>query len=183
MIGAHHVIDHFGDVGGVVAGALDILGHEQEMGTKPDRARVFHHVSEKLAEQAVVDLVNLVVLVPHRFGQFGISARIGVQHLLELAQRHLAHAGQRLGEPDGRLAVQDQSPLGDILGKVTDPLQFRRGLDRGQGLAEVHGHGLAQRQELQRAVLDLLLDGIDADIAAHRILCGAGITPGDGLDG
>ena len=69
MAGAHHVIDHFGDVGGVVAGALDILGDEQQMRAQPDRARVFHHVSEKLAEQAVVDLVDLVVLAPHGFGR------------------------------------------------------------------------------------------------------------------
>ena len=36
---------------------------------KPDRARIFHHVGEKFAEQAVVDLVDLAVLVPHRFRQ------------------------------------------------------------------------------------------------------------------
>ena len=64
-----HVIDDFGDVGGVVAAALDVLGDEQQMGAQPDGARIFHHVGEKFAEQAVVDFVDLAVLAPHRFGR------------------------------------------------------------------------------------------------------------------
>ena len=51
----HHVIDDLGDVGGVVAGALDVLGDEQKMRAGADRARIFHHVGEKFAEQAVVE--------------------------------------------------------------------------------------------------------------------------------
>ena len=56
-------------------------------------------------------------------------------------------------------------------------------LDRGQSLAQVHRHGLAQRQQFQRPVLDLLLQLIDTDIAAHHPLRRGRVPPGDGFDG
>jgi alpha-mannosidase len=46
----------------VIAGALDVLGDEEKMRRKPDRAGIFHHVSQEFAEQAVVGLVDLAVL-------------------------------------------------------------------------------------------------------------------------
>src|SRR4029078_7047512 len=45
----HQEIHRLGDVGGVVADALDVLGAEQEMGAEPDIARILHHVGEELA--------------------------------------------------------------------------------------------------------------------------------------
>ena len=45
-------IDHLGDVGGVVADALDVLGDEQEVRRRRDVVRILHHVGEQLAEDA-----------------------------------------------------------------------------------------------------------------------------------
>ena len=90
---------------------------------------------------------------------------------------------QALGEADRRLAVQHQRALGDVLGQIADALQFGRDLDRRQGLAQIHRHGLAQRQQLQRPVLDLLLQRVDAGVAAHRAFRRRAVAPGDGLDG
>ena len=98
------MVDDLGDVGGVVAAALDVLGDEEQMRAQADRARVFHHVGEKFAEQAVVDLVDLGVLLPHRFGRFGVAVGIGVEHVLELRQSLLAHARERRS---GGSAVRD----------------------------------------------------------------------------
>src|SRR3546814_4468649 len=42
-----------GDVGGVVADALDVLGHEQQMGAAGDAARVLGHVGQQFAEQQI----------------------------------------------------------------------------------------------------------------------------------
>ena len=108
---------------------------------------------------------------------------IGVQHLLQLAQRRRAHARQALGEADGRLAVQHQGTLGDVLGQIADAFQFRGGLDRGQGLAQIHRHRLAQGQQFERAVFDLLLDGVDAGVAPHARFRRGAVAPGDGFDG
>src|ERR1700754_3189777 len=42
--------DVLGDVGRVVADALDVLRHEQKMRARRDIARVFHHVRQQRAE-------------------------------------------------------------------------------------------------------------------------------------
>ena len=39
----HHVIDHLGDIGGMIANALDVLGHEQQMGAEANGARDPQH--------------------------------------------------------------------------------------------------------------------------------------------
>jgi hypothetical protein len=183
MAGPHHVVHDLGDVGAMVAAALDILGDEQQVRAQPDGTRVFHHVGEQLAEQAVVDLVDLAVAIPHRLGFLGIAAGESVQHLLELVLRRLAHARQALGETDRRLAIQHQSALGDVLGEIADAFQFARGLDRGQGLAQVHRHGLAQGEQFERPVFDFLLHLVDAAVAAHRAFRRRTVAAGNGFDG
>jgi hypothetical protein len=103
--------------------------------------------------------------------------------VISLAEGGAAHAGQRLGQADGRLAVEHDGALGDILGQVADALQLGGGLDRRQGLAQIHRHGLAQRQQLQGAVFDLLLHGVDAGITANRAFRRGAVPAGDGLNG
>ena len=83
----------------------------------------------------------------------------------------------------GGSRFKHQRPLGDVLGQIADALQFGGGLDRRQGLAQIHRHGLAQRQQLQGAVLDLLLDRVDAGVAAHRAFGRVAVAPGDRFDG
>ena len=48
-----------------------------------DRARILHHVGQELAEQAGVDLVDLLVALPHveRLGDIAVGE--GVEHVLE----------------------------------------------------------------------------------------------------
>src|SRR5829696_1409656 len=60
----HEVVDGLGDVGGVVADALDVLGAEQEMRAERDVARVLHHISEELAEERGVERVDRTVALP-----------------------------------------------------------------------------------------------------------------------
>ena len=45
--------DDLGDVGGVIADPLDVLGDEQQMRAGGDVARIFHHVGQQLAEELV----------------------------------------------------------------------------------------------------------------------------------
>ena len=56
-----HVEHRLGDVGGVVADPLDVLGAEQQMRAEPDVARILHHVGQQFAEQRGADGVDLLV--------------------------------------------------------------------------------------------------------------------------
>src|SRR3546814_6260325 len=47
------VIDHLGDVGGVIADPLQILGDEQKMGRRGDVVRIFHHIGQRSEERRV----------------------------------------------------------------------------------------------------------------------------------
>src|SRR6478672_4367346 len=53
-----HVDDEFGDVLGVIADALYGLGQEQQVEAGRDGARIFHHVGDELAHEAVEFLVD-----------------------------------------------------------------------------------------------------------------------------
>ena len=88
----HEVMDGFGDVGRVVADALDVLGAEQQVRAEADVARVLHHVGQQLAEQRIVDGVDLARRAARRSSALSASrCGIGVEHVLQLAQRQLGH--------------------------------------------------------------------------------------------
>ena len=70
-----HVVDRLGDVGGVIADPLDVLGAEQQMRAGRDVARVFHHVGQQFAKQRGVHRVDLVVAVAHEGEAVDRSAR------------------------------------------------------------------------------------------------------------
>ena len=55
----NEVVDVLGDVGGVIADPLDVLGAEQQMRADADVARILHHVGQQLAEQRIVHRVDL----------------------------------------------------------------------------------------------------------------------------
>ena len=51
----------FGDVGGVVADALEVLGDEDQLEGGEDDAGITHHVGEELAEDLVAVVIDLIV--------------------------------------------------------------------------------------------------------------------------
>ncbi len=55
------VDDVFGDVGGMVADALEIFGDEDEFERGEDHAGIAHHVGEEFAKDLVAVVVDLVV--------------------------------------------------------------------------------------------------------------------------
>src|SRR5215213_3941717 len=91
-------IDHLGDVGGMVADALDILGDEQQMGRAGDVLRIFHHEGEKGAEDAVVEIVDGAVPLAYRSGLGGVALDEGVEDVVNHPggdSRHLAQQRHR----------------------------------------------------------------------------------------
>ena len=97
------VVDHLRDQRGVVADPLQVLGDEHQLRPHPDQPAVLDHVGDDLAEDGVVELVDLVVLVPDLHRQVDVARGVRVQHVRELGQRLPPHAHDRGGELD-RLA-------------------------------------------------------------------------------
>ena len=63
-----------GDVRGVVADALKILGDEDQLkGSKHDGG-ILHHVSKKLAKKLIAQAIHLVVALKHAAGKIDIRA-------------------------------------------------------------------------------------------------------------
>ena len=158
----HQIVHILGDVGAVVADALDVLGGERRCRAQADVARILHHVGEKLAKKGIVHGIDALVVAPHRVGLVGIALGIGIEHVLELAERqfdHMPEAGhQRLGVA---LARHGQGALGDILAQVADALQVACDLQHRHDVAQVVGHGLALRDHEDRQLLDVALEHVD----------------------
>ena len=72
----HDVNDVFGDIGGVVRDAFQILGHQNELKGRKDHGRIFHHVGEVFAKDLIVQVVHLIIALYDGMGQFGDVAVI-----------------------------------------------------------------------------------------------------------
>ena len=122
VLAADQEPDVLGDVGGVVADALDVLGHEQQVGAAGDAARVFHHVGQQLAEQRGVGGVELGVAGADGLGGLDVVVAVGHQHVAQLLDGqpadHLqaAHLRQGWGE------VERGRAFGDVGRVVADAL-------------------------------------------------------------
>ena len=103
--------DLFGDVLGVIAHALDRLGQEQQIQAGRDGARVFHHVGDEFAQEAVVLAVDVVV---------GLDD--GHRHLRVQPRERVERAAQQCGGQIGR-----QTQFGDR--QVARRAAFDDGLD------------------------------------------------------
>jgi hypothetical protein len=157
-----------GDIGGVIAHALDILGAEHEMDAERNVARVFHHVGQELAEQRGAHGVDLFVALPYRQRLVEVVTGIAVEHLLELSQhqgRHVLNAAQELLRME--VAGDRSHALGDVRGEVADPLEVVGQAQRAHDLAQIDRHGLAARDGEHGLFLDLALQGVDGGIDRH----------------
>ena len=130
-----------------------------------DVARIFHHVSQEHAKQARIHLVEFFVAIPHDDRLVGIARDIGVDHILDQQQRQMGHARQRVHRPDRRRLRQRDRALGDIGGVIADAFEIAADLQRGNDLAQIARHRLAQRQEADRQIVDVAFELVDLRIA------------------
>ena len=63
VTGGDHEDDVFGDVGGMIADALEVARDQDEVERGLDRGRVLEHVGEELPEDLRLERVQRVVLV------------------------------------------------------------------------------------------------------------------------
>ncbi len=178
-----HEIDDFGDVGAVIADAFDVLCDKQKMRAWCDVARIFHHVGQKLAEQAVVNIIHFLVAQPDFIGIFRIDRGIGVQHVLDHALDQAAHAGNIAGRAYGTGFGQRDGSLGDVGGVIADALQRGGNLEARNHVSQVLGHGLAQRQQAYRHLIHLEFQGIDPGVFVNGARRQLRIARCHGFDG
>ena len=86
--------DVFGDVGGVVADALEVPGDENEIDAGFDGARIAEHVGEQFADDLTLQRIELIVALEHLLGGADIADHEGVERFVEHLLSHLAHARQ-----------------------------------------------------------------------------------------
>src|SRR5436190_11551501 len=140
-----HVVRGLGDVGRVVADALEVLGAEEEMRAEADAARVLHHVGQQLAKERGVQRVDSAVGPPHLERRGVVAVAIGradISELIAHARRQRSKARRDLDR--GGLLADGNDALGDVLGQIADALQIAGDADGRHDLAQVDGHGLAR---------------------------------------
>ena len=123
----YEIIDRLGNIGRMVADALDILRTEEEMRAKADIARILHHVGEELAEERVVHRIDLLRPCTKHSDARSASRSIKASSTsFSWLERQLAHVLQPQHELLRLLFGHDgDSPLSDVLAKVANPLEIR----------------------------------------------------------
>ena len=91
---------------------------------------------------------------------------------------HARHAVRRL---DGGQLIERGGAFGEIGRVIADALDGVRYLQRGDHLAQVIGHGLAQGEELDGRGVEFALERIEPRILRHHALGERGIAVGQRL--
>ena len=146
-VAGHEIKDGLGDVGGVVADPLEVLGAEQQMRAEGDVARILHHVGQQIAEHRILERVEFDVALPDRAGALDVALGVGVEHVLQQFGGDVVH----MLEADdlraaARLAADLERTLGDVLGEIADAFEIAGDADRADDLAQIDRHRLAARR-------------------------------------
>jgi hypothetical protein len=155
------VDDVFGDVGGVVADAFEVFGDEDEFERGEDHAGVAHHIGEQFAEDLVAVVIDLVVHRQNFLGEFDVAADDGVQCVANHFFSDFAHARKIDIRLHARVAQDADAGLRDVDGLIADTFEIVVDARNREDEAEVGGHQLMEREELDDAVVDFELELVD----------------------
>ncbi len=76
----------------------------------------------------------------------------------------------------GKVAVERDHPLGDVLGEIADALEVVGDAHGGDDLAQVDRHRLAPCDGEDRLLLDLALQRVGGDVRRHHPLRQGGVA-------
>ena len=151
------VDDVFGDVGGVIADALEIFGDEDELESGEDDAGIAHHVGKELAEDLIAEMIDLVIAGENFLSEIDVAADDGVQGVADHFLCEFAHARKIDVGLDARMAKDTRGALRDVDGLVADTLEIVVDAGNGKDKTEIHGHQLMESEELENAIGELLV--------------------------
>ena len=166
----HHEDHVFGDVRRVVPDPLEMARDEDEIETGLDRHRILEHVGQELAEDLRLVVVESVVLVEDRLRQREVAAHVRIE-------RPSKHRLSDLGHPRNvdqllhRRSLQvPPRGLGDVHREVSDAFEIGVDLHRRDDGAQVGRDALAQREQLETAVVDFDVELIDRLVAGEHLV-------------
>ena len=102
-----------------------------------------------------------------------------MQHLL----RDLGHAREQLLVGDRAVVDVAARRFGDVHRQIADPLEVGVDLDRRDDDAQVDRHRLLQGQELEGAIVDAHLAGVDVAVADRHLVERVQVADGEAADG
>ena len=155
------VDDVLGDVGGVITDALEIFGDQDQLESGKDYAGITHHVGEEFAEDLIAVVIDLIVGGKNFLRQIDVAADHGVERVADHFFDKFAHAWEVDIGLHARMAKDARRGLRDVDGLVADTLEIVVDAGNSEDKAEVDGHQLMERQELDDAVVDFELQLVD----------------------
>ena len=124
VLALDQVDDVFGDVGGVVADAFEILGDEDQFERGKDDAGIAHHLGKQFTENLVAVMVYLIVGGEDALRELDVAADDGVEGVANHFFGEFAHAREIDVRLDARVAKNAQGALSDVDGLVADALEI-----------------------------------------------------------
>src|SRR5207249_507448 len=140
VLALDEVDDVFGDVGGVVADALEVLGDEDELERGKDDAGITHHVGKQFTENLVAVVVHLIVGGQDALRELDVAADDGVESVANHFLDEFAHTREIDVGLDARVAEDAEGALRDVDSLIADALEIVVDTRNRQDEAEISGH-------------------------------------------
>ena len=155
---------------GVIAHALQVLGHHQGLDQIGRRIRLGLDAVDDILLHAVEHLVDAVVRADHGVRALLVAMHVGAHGLMHHRAGAARHGGQVRVELGVELAVERQHDVGDVGRLVADALEIAHHLERGAHAAQVAGdHRLLHQQQLQAQALDVALEVVDLVVVGEDL--------------
>ena len=128
-------------------------------------------MADKVAEDRVVEGIDLLVRKDDFLRQFRVAGGVGGQNVVDHLAGNFGHGGKQ-GERFELLAVVADlaARLGDVLGIVADTLDHAGDLQCGDDFAQIVRHRRTQRDDAHGQLVDLAFERVDLLVAFDDLL-------------
>src|SRR5262249_47332519 len=166
-------MNSFGDVGCMIAHALEIFGAKKQMSAERHFDGVFHHPSEEISKEACTQPIDILVPRPNIDRQPDIAGCESIEHIMQLRQ----HKSGQVAHPTYRplrqvFSTNSNDALADILGKIACTLNLGGNSQDRKNLAKITSNRLAPNDSLNDPHLNAALQ---VAVTHREDLCEAAI--------
>src|SRR6266705_5197744 len=183
VLALDEVDDVFGDVGGVVADALEVLGDEDQFERGKDDTGIAHHIGKQFTKNLIAVVVYLIIGGQDTLRKLHIAADDGVEGIANHFFDEFAHAREIDIRFHAGVAEDALGALGDIHGLIADALKIVVDARNRQDETEIGGHELVQGKKLHDAIVDFHLELVDGVLFLKDALGELFVDLQDGVNG